>query len=550
MDRSTARGWLVRAAVVPIVLLHAGLVPGAAGALQAQARVESEVFADSELERYLRVLQNGGAVGEYPWSIRGFSGLEVKALVAELEDHPWAARYAFAPMEPEGLSIGLIRPSAGAVFNTAFPQGGEGVVWAGKGLTTVLQGGVHALYGPVSIVLAPIVFRAENGEFPLRATGSAGAGEYWNPITPQYIDLPQRFGGASYTRIDPGNSSVRVEAFGAVAGLSTASQAWGPAGTNSLVLGTNAGGFPHAFLGTAVPLNIGIGKVHARLSAGRLEESDYSPAPEEEGRRVMNGLIAVFQPWGLNGLELGFGRFYHRLWPDDGIRGLNILRPLESLLKEGVPDADQRDPDNQLASLFFRWNFPADGFELMGEYMREDHSFDLRTFILEPDDLRAYFVGFQKAWATQGDEIVTLRGEVMNAESTHRARSGSRVGTRTRYALYQHAWIRQGHTHRGQLLAAPYGHGGAASLLAVDRYDETGRISLEWERGMRGDQTDANGGPSPGYTDVVHSLALSVFRFVGPVDVSGSVRGMYNLNRDLASDVFNLNVQLGGTFNF
>jgi hypothetical protein len=39
-------------------------------------------------------------------------------------------------------------------------------------------------------------------------------------------------------------------------------------------------------------------------------------------------------------------------------------------------------------------------------------------------------------------------------------------------------------------------------------------------------------------------------RFSGRLDVSAAVRGMYNLNRDFVSDVFNLNVQLGGAITF
>ncbi len=436
------------------------------------------------------------------------------------------------------------------VYNSAFPFGGDGPVWAGRGLTSVLQWGLHARYGPVSLVLAPVLFRAENKDFGLVPTQQDGLGAYRNAMSPGLIDLPQRFGSSSYARIDPGNSTVRVQLYGGVLGISTASQQWGPGERNPLVMGTNAGGFPHAYVGTAHPLDIFVGNVHGRLVIGHLGQSPYSPVEQVETGRLMNGIVLLLMPRGLPGLELGISRFYHTVWPES-LGLVDIVRPLESLLKVGVPDADERDVDNQLASIFFRWNVPAAGVEFGGEYMREDHSYDLRTLLLEPDDLRSYLLAFRKAWANEDERFFVFRAELMNAESTHRMRSGSRPGTEyTRFPLYQHAGIRQGHTHRGKLLATPHGHGGASSFVAFDRYDRAGRVSLEWERVLRGDRTNVDAPQATELADVIHSVGISALRFVGPVDVNASVRGMYNLNRDFVADVFNLNVQVGGTVAF
>src|SRR5690606_3354507 len=139
------------------------------------------------------------------------------------------------------------------------------------------------------------------------------------------------------------------------------------------VLGSNAGGFPHLLVGTARPANIFVGHLHGRLIAGRLEQSPYSPVEQGEDARLMNGMVVLFTPRGISGLEVGLSRFFHTLWPA-AIDIVDLVRPLESVLKERIIEADVREADNQLASVFFRWSLPAGGVEIAGEYMREDHS--------------------------------------------------------------------------------------------------------------------------------------------------------------------------------
>jgi len=546
-DRDAAgRNRVLPSLIALAVLLASGGPNGVEAQTPSPGRVGFEVFAGGESESYLRLLQNAGRAGAYPWGIRGFGPGEIERIAPAADvSHPWARRldYSTSP------GWGWLRPRAGMVFNSGWPFGGEGPVWAGRGLTAAFQAGGFARIGPLSLVVAPIVFSARNAEFELAPVDTGGGAEYRNPITPTRIDLPQRFGDETYTRLDPGSSTARLDAGGVVFGVSTAAQQWGPAERNPLVLGAGAGGFPHLFLGTSRPANVWIGRVHGRIVAGRLDQSDWSPVAEGEPRRLMNGLVVTFLPRGVGGLEVGLSRFYHTIWPRT--LGLSdFARPLESLLKIDLEDADARS-DNQLASVFFRWNFPAAGAEIGGEYMREDHSFDFRTLILEPDDLRSWLLTFRKAWASADDRITLFRAELMDADTPHRMRLGSRPGNEyIRYPLYQHSRVRQGHTLRGQLLSGPFGHGGAASLVALDRYDSAGRWSVEWERIRRADATDFPGTPLTLGTDVIHSLGVSILRFTGRAEITAVVRGMYGLNRDFSSDAFNLNAEIGGAVAF
>ena len=55
--------------------------------------------------------------------------------------------------------------------------------------------------------------------------------------------------------------------------------------------------------------------------------------------------------------------------------------------------------ENQLASLFARWVLPGAGFEIYGEFGREDHSANLRDFLSEPDHGgSSRMLGLRKMW--------------------------------------------------------------------------------------------------------------------------------------------------------
>lgn len=517
-----------------------------AGQELAPLPVAAEVFTAGELEDYLRVLQLAGRASPYPWSIRGFSPREVEAMAPADSAHPWADRFDFSA-PGAGLRYGRTRPRAEAFFNSAFPRGGDGVVWAGRGLTASVQAGGWARWGPLSVTVAPTAFWAQNADFDLAPTGMAGDGAFRNALMPNHIDLPQRFGADSYARLDPGESSVRLEAGGATVGLSTARQSWGPMRQYPLIVSGKTGGFAHLFVGTARPVNVWIGRVHGRVVAGRLEESPYSPTADEGIDRMMTGILGVVTPRWTPGLEIGGSRFFHRRWPEGGPGLGHLLQPLESFLKSGLLDPDEREADNQLASIFFRWSFPASGFEVFGEFMREDHAFDSRILALEPDDLSGYALGLSRVWRLEGDRLLLVRAELMNTETSHRQRGGSRdTGDRV-LPIYIHSGLRQGHTHRGQLLATSTGVGGGGSLLAVDSYSPAGRWSVQWERVLQRDRTIGLAGAGDGGTarvDVMHSLGLSLLREHGPLEWSARLVATQNLNRHLGGDAFNLGLEL------
>jgi len=374
------------------------------------------VMVGSDDENYLRYLQDAGVAEEYPWSLREFSQKELAILAVARGSHPWSGRGVYKDYRPSIFSFEFLPLSVVFRYNTAFPYGSnDGAVWAGRGLTSAIDLGFAFRAGPLSVTFNPIAFRSENQSFQLQASGEAGTNPLADPLFPNAIDRPQRFGTGPYSRVDPGESTVRLDLFGLAAGISTANMGWGPMEIYPYIIGANAAGFPHAFVGTSTPLPIWIGKIHGRLYWGRLDQSDFSPVSgtsyysselESGTKRFMSGAVAIFQPRGVSGLELGAARFFHSVWPRSGIPRSYFTKPFQALLKNSlsgsggfVGGTDAGVGDNQLASAFARWVFPGSGFELYGEYGREDHSANLRDFIQEPDHSRTYGVGFRKVFS-------------------------------------------------------------------------------------------------------------------------------------------------------
>lgn len=513
----------------------------------------NEIFVGSELERYLRVLQLRGQSELYPWSIRSFSPVEVDRILPRDSVHPWAGRYGLEHDTVSGrIQVGMVSPRAWAIYNSAFPHGSnDGPVWAGRGITMAVQAGFSGRAGPLSLTLAPIAFRAENAAFDLAPVQQQDAQvpfEDWR--YPNYIDLPQRFGNDAYTRIDPGQSTLRLDFPFVALGVSTANQHWGPASQYPLVLGNNAPGFLHGFIGTSTPLFIGVGRLHGRAVWGVLDQSEYSRVHGPGARRFMSGLVAVFTPRGLSGLELGGARFFHTPWPEAGLSGTHFLKPFEGFLKAGLRPREfvgdsLSDADNQIASLFGRWVFPGSGFELYGEYSRDDHNYDLRDLLLEPDHNSGYMLGFRKLWRPSPRQIVALRGETLDTRISHLSE------VRIQVPLYTHFGASQGHTQRGEIIGSPAGYGGAGGMLAADYYHKDGRWTLEWTRMVRQDAGEVRDSAQvPAYSDVLHSVGVEALLFRGRVEMVAGMAGVYNLNRNFGSDRFNLHSQVGLRFGF
>jgi hypothetical protein len=528
-----------RRAVAAALLIFAS--EARAAACQDLSRVggRAEVFAGGELENYLRYLQTLGVVPLYPWGLRAFSPVELERLFPADTSHPWAARYDLLPPPACGLTVDWVSPTANVRANSTFPFGyNDGPIWAGKGVTLAAQGGVALRRGPLSFTLAPMIFVAQNASFRLESNGQSGALAYADGLNSGTIDRPQRFGSAAYGRLDPGQSTVRLDWHALAVGVSTANQYWGPATEFPIILGNNAAGFPHVFLGTAHPVDLWLLRLHWRIIWGRLAQSAFSPETASARVRFGSALDLDFTLRWVPGLEFGVTRFSHRPWPAGGPSLSDLFHIFHLHEGKGVLTVVG---ENQLASAFARWVLPHSGFEVYGEYGRDDYNLDVRDLIEEPDHIGGYTIGFRKVSRRPGDRLLAVRVEVQNLQFSRLAQG------RGWAPFYTNGGELQGHTQLGQLLGSEAGLGGAGTVVAVESYSPRGRWTWSWTRMLRQQRGDPSGSGPPDARglDVQHALAVERLVFRGRYDLLARVTAVYEFSRDFGKDAFDLNLVVG-----
>ena len=502
----------------------------------------------SSSEEYLRYLQTLGLTSEYDFSLRPFTPSELRGLA------PQAARYrsqlaadaTSRSFRKRGARIDIAPVEVRTWFNTAFPFGmNDGAVWVGRGFTTDLSLGASISVGAIRATLRPTVFWAENRAFALETPPLGGASEFADNLAPGNVDRPQRFGRGPYARLDPGQSSLELTVGPMVAGVSSANQWWGPMAEFPYILGNNAPGFDHVFVGTSRSVDVFLGKLRSRILYGRLEQSSFSPETLSGGRRFVGGMVVVFRPRQITNVEVGVARFYHAHWPQEGLSSEHFTHLFEGFLKRGIGRVFAPDPtdpttstDNQMASGFVRWTVPRSGFELYGEYGREDHNADSRDAILEPDHAAILGLGARKAWG-DGERVSAIRAEIINFQESTLRRHRAQGGT------FKHGTVLQGHTNRGQLIAANVGiASGAGGSVAFDRFGESGRTTIRFLR-MTQDR-----GLTVDSVDVLQSLRFerTVRVAQSPSFVRFAIDAAYQLNRNGGPDTFNARLEAGVTW--
>ena len=465
-NRRMSSNWL--AIVVALSLIVGAPHGGAAQSLD---------VGDSR-EALLRLWQLTGDAALNSFSLRPLVSREDEAIDGAGAG-PWANPFVLEPLfASSGVEITPLEARLRSFVNTGHPVGAnDGVVWQGRGVTAALDLGTTLSWRGLRVTAKPTIVFAQNRAFDLATVEVAGMPDYAYPW--RRIDLPQRFGPESFWTLDPGQSEVRVSGYGATGGFSTRNLWWGPGINSAILMSNNAGGLPHAFLGTRGPRSIGIGTVEANWIWGRMKQSDYFDPSVEIDDRYLTGLVVAYSPSFLQGLSIGFTRVFYGWVPEDGLPLSDLFLVLQGIEKEDLESPENptgNDERDQLVSLFARWVFPASGFEVYGEWARNDHPLNFYDILLEPEHSQGYTLGFQKAIAIPGDRRVSFRGELthLEREATFRLRASP--------VYYAHHLVTQGYTHGGQGVGAAVGPGGIQQFLGADLYAAWGRTGLFLQR--------------------------------------------------------------------
>lgn len=369
-------------------------------------------------------------------------------------------------------------------YNSKIPYGwNDGSVIPAKGYQTQLSFGAYARYGPLSLQLKPELVFAKNSKFEGLPTDHHDV--IWAQYYDKYFnvsDIPERYGEKTYSKALWGQSSLRLSFDPVSVGISGENLYWGPGVRGSLLMSNNAPGFKHITLSTTRPVITPIGSFEAQMVVGRLENSGLPPPepnrvyqgkslyiPKQDDWRYLSGFVLTYSPRGVPGLFIGASRVSQVYHQDAGKKAgdfFPLLQPFEKKNK-----SEKRD---YLSSLFFRWVWKEGKAEVYGEY-GHNASRKLKEFLMEPDASAAYLIGFRKLipFSKIRDEYIQTGIELIELQQTSMPEKGG---------WYTSSMIRQGYTHRGQVLGAGIGPGSNLQSLDISWIRGLKRIGFQLER--------------------------------------------------------------------
>lgn len=376
-------------------------------------------------------------------------------------------------------------------YNSDHPYGwNDGAMISARGYQTMTSAGFFLKFGPLSIQLRPEFVFAQNKDFDGFATDRSDLElqnyyQFYNDL-----DEPEQFGKGSYSRVNWGQSSIRLT-FGPISfGLSNENLWWGPGRRNSIMMTNNAEGFKHLTVNTVKPIKTVIGSFEIQVIGGKLENSKISPLsitqnstggelfrPYNDDWRYLTGFNINYQPKWIPGLFLGFTRDFMSYQSD--LSGFGDYIPFFVAFQKNTEgqEIDQFERDQRISG-YARWVFPKAHSEVYFEYGLNDNSFNFRDFTGSPDHGRAYIFGFSK--------LVPIKSKIdqyieVNAEINQISQSTDRL-VREAGGFYTHGAVRQGYSNLGQVLGAGTGSGGNLQSIQISWVKKLKKIGVSFER--------------------------------------------------------------------
>lgn len=358
-----------------------------------------------------------------------------------------------------------------------------------RGYQASISAGMFLRWGPLSVQLYPEYVYAQNKSFlgPESNVNESGFQKAYATYIYNKIDNPSSFGESAYNKFSWGQSSVRLTFNPISLGLSNENLWWGPGIKNALLMSNTASGFKHLTLNTTKPVDIYLGKIEGQMIAGKLESSGiglpstvrseyrkyYTNKPDDW--RYFSGFIFTYQPKWIPNLFLGIDRSFIIYRKDMGKTIGDYLPIFTALEKQGgvnretnVYQEDLKKRDQYL-SVFARWVMPESKAELYAEFGRNDHAYNIRDLLSEPEHSRAYILGFRKLFALRSpDEYIQFGFEMTQLELSKTS------NIRPTESWYSHYQVTDGYTNRGQILGAGIGPGSNIQSTEVS-----------WVKGMK-----------------------------------------------------------------
>ena len=363
----------------------------------------------------------------------------------------------------------------------------DGSLIPSKGYQTLLSSGFYMEYKPLSIQLMPEIIYAQNSDFEEFPKDHYSIIWKWYYDYYNNIDLPVKFGNNSYSKINLGQSSIRLNYKKLSFGVSSENLWWGPGIRNSLLMTNSAPGFLHLTFNTRKPIQTKIGSFEMQIIGGNLANSEFTPPdssylyqgttlyqPKPKDRRYLSGVIFTYQPKWVKGLFLGVTRSSQNY--EKNLKTFKDYLPMFKSFKSYTATQNINAADNY-SSLFMRWLWKEDAMEIYMELGRNTLSQSFTDFKY-PNYNKAYIFGLRKLFllnAETSDYIMT------SLEVTQVSQSSPEI-VRNAGGWYTNQNIRHGYTNQGQMIGAGTGPGGNLQSIELSYIKGTKMFGLQLER--------------------------------------------------------------------
>lgn len=385
------------------------------------------------------------------------------------------------------INVGFYDLQTRFTLNTTVPYGDNNeAAWYGRGLNSELFFGGWISSDYLTISFRPqmvyqqniefehprFVFRDEDGELLFQTEGIGSI-----------IDRPFQFGSDPFSTFSRGYTSIRAHYRSIEMGYSTEPLTWGVNVQYPLLFSNNAPGMQHFFLGTRKPIRIPyVGHFEFSYIGAFPEDSDYFEPEEDlqQNLRFINGINLIYSPSFISNFHVGFARAVQKYLENDQLKSSDFGLVLDPFyLKEFIRTRgtlNSIEPRSHLNLIFARWIWDESHFEIYGEFYRQDFAWNSRDLFTEPRHNSGYSFGFSKLIFAPYAHFYRVNLEFVNMTPSYLQE------VRPQSYFYAHPVIRQGHTHRGQILGAAIGPGSNTQYLSIDAYKDWGRYGIYFRR--------------------------------------------------------------------
>ncbi len=385
-------------------------------------------------------------------------------------------------------------------FNSKHPYNrNNGTMIPNTGYQHIFSPGIFLRFGILSIQLKPEHHYSENKNFD-----GFWEGHYpviwreryrlWN-----HIDMPERFGNKRHNKTTLGQSSIRLNWKNFSLGLSNENIWWGPSTRNSIMMSNHAQGFKHITFNTIKPLKTFLGNFEWQVITGRLESSGFTPPRTDfeyagtklyvpkinqlgktNDWRFFQGFIFSYSPKWIDGLSFGFMRWVQmysaliegKYWWMEG--NPTYFPAFKNIFRKNDQFENYEAQTDQAAGVFMNWHWKDSKARFYFEFHHNDSKQNMRDLLLDSDHSRAVTLGVEKIFNIKNSNFL------FSWEWTQMEQNASRL-LRNAGSWYQHSWVYDGYTNRGEVLGSSIGPGSNSHYISLSKIQENQKIGLAFE---------------------------------------------------------------------